>query len=88
MSYEIEIESHAERQLNKLPEEFISRIDTALTALASNPRPCGAVKLSGYADAAFRIRVGDYRILYLVNDSMKHVRIIAISKRDKAYKRK
>lgn len=88
MSYEIEFESHGERQLGKLPKELISRIDTAMTALAKNPRPSGAVKLSGYVDAAFRIRIGNYRILYVVNDSKKRVRIIAISKRDKAYKKK
>ena len=57
----------AERQLRRLPADTQRRIVGEAAALASNPRPPGAVKLTG-AEGLWRIRIGDYRVVYEICD--------------------
>lgn len=61
------------------------RIGAAIEALASDPRPPGAVKLAGRDD--FRIRVGDYRIVYAVEDAEQIVLVARIAHRREVYRR-
>ena len=61
------------------------RIAAAIDGLAANPRPPGCTKLAG-EDAVWRVRVGDYRILYEVHDDRLVVLVIRISKRSEAYR--
>lgn len=60
------------------------RIAAAIDGLATNPRPAGAVKLAGRDD--FRIRVGDYRLVYAVDDSERLVIVARIAHRRDAYR--
>ena len=66
VSHEVEISRAAERQLRKLSREDQERVSRAMLALADDPFPRGARKLAGYDDV-FRVRVGQYRILYSVS---------------------
>lgn len=61
------------------------RIGQAIDALAMNPKPPGCVKLAG-EDDVWRVRVGDYRILYEVHDDRLWVLVIRIAKRSEAYR--
>jgi mRNA interferase RelE/StbE len=62
----------------------VERIVTAIDGLATNPRPAGAAKLAGRDD--FRIRVGDYRIVYVVDDQERLVVIARIAHRRDVYR--
>jgi mRNA interferase RelE/StbE len=61
------------------------RLGAVIDALAANPRPPGCVKLAG-EDAVWRVRVGDYRVLYEVHDDRLVVLVIRIAKRSEAYR--
>ena len=82
---EIEISQSAEKQLRKLPRKEQARIVEAIVPLASDPRPRGARKLSGYNDV-FRIRVGHYRILYSVSSERLVIIILKIGHRRDVYR--
>lgn len=83
--YKIEISATAERQLKKLPIRDRPRIVRAVVALAEDPYPRGARKLSGYKDV-LRIRVGVYRILYSVERGRLTIIVLKISHRRDIYK--
>jgi mRNA interferase RelE/StbE len=78
--------SSAERELKKLPGQWIARIVPRLQSLASNPRPAGCKKLSG-GDAEWRIRVGDYRAVYTIDDARSLVEVTRIRHRREVYDR-
>ena len=61
------------------------RVSDAIDRLGENPRPPGCVKLSGES-GAWRVRVGEYRILYEIHDGRLHVLVIRIAKRSEAYR--
>jgi len=82
--YKIEITSSAHHHLRSLSHLNIQRVHEAIEQLSQNPRPIGVKKLRGETDF-YRIRVGDYRILYQINDSAKLVRIMRIMPRENAY---
>ncbi len=84
MSYRIEIEPPARRAMSKLPRQVATRIIRRLEALAENPRGMGAVKLSGHN--AYRIRVGDYRIIYAVLDDRMLILIVDVGHRRDIYR--
>lgn len=86
MSYTLEIESSAERDMKKLATGVRKRVDAKIVSLADDPRPRGALKLVGYAEAVLRVRVGDYRIIYTVNDQARQVRVFGVKPRPKAYR--
>jgi len=71
MPYEVLLKRSAERELSDLPRAAHDRIVKRIVRLGSTPRPAGAVKLHGRD--AYRIRVGDYRVLYLVDDVRRRV---------------
>jgi len=84
-SYEIEISRTAERQLRKLAEEDQLRVVRAVMALANQPRPRGARKLTGFDDV-FRIRVGRWRVLYTVSDTRLVILVLKIGHRKDVYR--
>lgn len=84
-SYEIEISRTAERQLRKLAEEDQLRVVHAVMALADQPRPRGARKLTGFDDV-FRIRVGRCRVLYTVSDARLVILVLKIGHRKDVYR--
>lgn len=86
MSYQVRIEATAEHDLEKLPKDVLRRIDTALAALRDSPRPRGVVKLQGHLGEGWRIRVGEYRVLFTIDDGMKVVSVFRVRSRQSAYR--
>ena len=84
-SYSVEVKRSAIRELRRLSPEIATRIWPRIRGLADNPRPRGTAKLSGEVDA-YRIRVGDYRVLYEVDDGRRLVSIRQIRHRREAYR--
>lgn len=86
MSYRVERSSRARRGLRRLHPREADRIERAIAILANDPRPAGCKRLT--ASAEWRIRVGDYRIIYRVDDELSLVFVIQIDKREDAYRRR
>lgn len=86
MSYEVIGSSLAERKLDKLPKPDRDRIYAKFAILEENPRPPNCIKLTGHGHQGWRIRAGNYRIIYQIDDDADVVRILDIEWRDKAYK--
>jgi len=82
--YKIIISKTAQKKLNKLPDQISDLLIKAILSLAQNPRPQGHIKLKGRD--AFRIRKGDYRIIYEVNDNILTITVIALGHRKDIYK--
>jgi mRNA interferase RelE/StbE len=85
MPYRVEIKPPAEKALERIDNPFRRRIALAIDRLADAPRPPGCVKLRG-ADDAYRMRVGDYRIVYEVVDRIVTVYIVRIAHRREVYR--
>lgn len=83
--YRIVLKPRAERDLDALPIEIARRIWRKLEALETNPRPPSAAKLVG-EEGAYRIRVGDYRVVVLVNDSARLVEVVRVAHRREVYR--
>lgn len=75
----------AERSLRRLPKDLIARLRTAINALVIDPRPPGCTKLAGHQDL-WRIRVGDWRITYAIQDDQLIILVIEIEPRGSAYR--
>ena len=84
--YYVAIASSAEKELKKLPGQLIARLVPRLENLASNPRPSGCKKLRG-GDGEWRIRVGDYRVVYTIDDAKLLVEVTRIRHRSEVYER-
>ncbi len=84
--YVIVVTRAAQKELASLPIEIISRINPSIEALAEEPRPTGCVKLKGKLNR-WRIRVGDYRIIYSIDDGTFTINILAVRHRREAYER-
>lgn len=83
--YQVLVERSAEKDLKKLSSEVRPRAVAAMQALAKNPRPSGSRKLAG-TENDWRIRVGDYRIIYEIADAIRIVRINPVRHRGDAYR--
>lgn len=82
--YSVSLKSSAKRELARLPEEAISRIFPKIEALAADPRPHGCKKLRGSRDV-WRIRIGDYRVVYTIEDTAKQIEVTRIAHRRDVY---
>jgi mRNA interferase RelE/StbE len=82
--YEIEISRTAEKQLKKLNSDLQRKISAVILSLSIEPRPYGCKKLSGF-EALYRIRCGDYRIIYEIIDKKVMVTILKIGHRKDVY---
>lgn len=85
MSYQIRVTNAARKSLESLPENALPRIEVAIDNLAETPSPSGVKKLSGVKNR-YRVRVGDYRIVYSVFDEILVVEIVAVGQRGGIYK--
>jgi mRNA interferase RelE/StbE len=83
--YELTFSRPARKDLRGLPADMQDRVLEAVERLRNNPRPQGCKKLKG-SDDTFRIRVGDYRVIYEVHDQQVIVLIIRVRHRKDAYK--
>jgi mRNA interferase RelE/StbE len=85
VAYTVIVERSAVRDLKRLPDQIRTRVDEHILALAANPRPQGVEKLSG-SDCSYRLRVGDYRVLYEIHDEILHVLVVKIGHRREVYR--
>ena len=82
--YSLHIKSSAQKELDALDEALFARIDRKIVLLAENPRPAGCKKLKGYRNQ-WRIRVGDWRVIYIIDDSEARVSITRVAHRRDVY---
>jgi mRNA interferase RelE/StbE len=85
VAYAVELTRTAHKALQDLDAVARTRIARAIDALAENPRPPGAVTLQGGA-GALRIRVGDYRVIYTIEDARLVVLVLTIAHRREVYR--
>jgi len=85
-SYKVEWKRSAAKELRDLPKAVIARILNAVEQLSTNPYPAGVRKLVG-SEHTYRIRVGDYRVLYTVTSSSLIVEVIRVGDRKDIYDR-
>lgn len=84
LSYEVIIERKAQKEASGIPPSFQDDVDRDILALSKNPRPHGCKKLTN--KEGYRIRTGNYRILYTIDDKAKTVVVYRIKIRGEAYK--
>ncbi|MFZ1239978.1 MAG: type II toxin-antitoxin system RelE/ParE family toxin [Anaerolineae bacterium] len=84
-SYRIEWKRSAAKELKRLPSDVIQRVLQAVEGLASNAVPSGAVRLRG-TEHTFRLRVGDYRIVYIVEQAILRIEIVRVRHRSEVYR--
>lgn len=84
MSYSIDILPAAEKDCDRLPKKIYHRCYAAITKLEKTPRPLGCKKLLG--EGGYRIRVGNYRILYRIDETQKKVYIYRVKHRKDVYR--
>ena len=83
-NYKIEIKKSAAKEIENLPLTVLKRVVAHIQELANEPRPLGCKKLSG--DEKYRIRVGDYRILYEIEDEIVTVYVVKVAHRKEVYR--
>jgi len=86
LTYQVEIAGRAAKALARMPRKEQQRVRLAIDLLAETPRPPGCVALAGEA-RAYRVRVGDYRIVYEVFDDRLVVQVVRIGHRRDVYRR-
>ena len=85
MTYKVEITPAAKRQIKKLIQSVQLAIVERLEQLAENPRPPGVLKMQG-AESLYRIRVGDYRIIYEIQDQTLLIAVVKVGHRGDVYR--
>ena len=83
--YWVEFRGSAERELHRIDPQMVPRIMEVIRGLAEEPRPPGTRKLAG-SEHGYRVRVGDYRVVYTVDDEQKIVSIDRVRHRREAYR--
>ena len=85
-SYSIEVKLSARKELESLPDKVLAHVLKKMTALGGTPRPAGCKKLKGYKDQ-WRVRVGDWRLVYVIDDAAKLISVTRIAHRREVYER-
>ena len=85
MAYAIDFVPSAKRELQKLPREVQLKLNQRIDSLSLDPRPRGSKKLKG-GDELWRIRMGDYRVVYEVRDKVLLVLVVRVSHRREVYR--
>jgi mRNA interferase RelE/StbE len=83
-NYSVVLKSSAQKELDALDDAVFRRIDRRILALAENLRPTGCKKLKGYKDQ-WRIRIGDWRVVYLIDDFARRVSVTRVAHRREVY---
>ena len=86
MRYVIEWSAPALRELRKLDKPLGRRILTAVTKLGVDPRPPGVRALTGQPPGTMRLRIGDYRVVYVVQDDLVLVTVVRVAHRREVYR--
>jgi mRNA interferase RelE/StbE len=84
MNYAVLILRRAQKELAQFPAESYMRTRDAIRALAQNPRPSGCLKLTGRE--GWRIRIGDYRVVYEIDDTQQTVTVLHVGHRRDIYR--
>jgi mRNA interferase RelE/StbE len=87
-TYTIVWTTQALRELRKLDASITKRVLAAVTRLAENPRPHGARALAGEPPGMLRLRVGDYRVVYQIDDGQIIVTVVRVAHRREVYRRR
>lgn len=82
-SYEVHTLPSVERDLRRMDRRMVSRAVARIRSLGDNPRPPGCLKLTDRE--GYRMRVGVYRVLYLVDDARRRVTVVGVKHRSDAY---
>ena len=85
MSYRLLIEKKVYKDLDRVPSQELERIHKSMTGLEQDPYPAGVKKLKGTA-GRYRIRQGDYRIVYTIDESSKVVNVLLVRHRKDVYR--
>jgi mRNA interferase RelE/StbE len=85
VTYRLSIPRSVNKRMERLPDQVYERVDGAILSLAEDPRPPGCVRLKGREE--WRIRVGDYRIVYGIDDEQRVVEILNVAHRRDVYRR-
>jgi mRNA interferase RelE/StbE len=86
VTYRIEIAPAAYRDMKGIPKDAMRRIDAAILLLAQNPRPPKAKRLQGNLRDYHRVRIGDYRIIYRIEENRLVVCVVRIGDRKEVYR--
>jgi mRNA interferase RelE/StbE len=84
VSYSVLIKPSAAKEMENIPKRDLQRIVKRIRLLADNPRPVGSEKLSG--DEKYRIRQGDYRVVYAIDDQSGTVVVVKVGYRREIYR--
>ena len=84
VGYRVSIKRSAEREMDRLPSQVFARVSQAILKLEREPRPPGHKKLRGVEE--YRLRVGDYRVLYVIDDATATVEVVAVGHRRDVYR--
>jgi mRNA interferase RelE/StbE len=85
MAYQVLLTAHARKQLSRLPRKIQGRILARITSLADHPRPAQAKRLTA-SGHLWRVRSGDYRIVYQIEDDALIVAVVRIGHRREVYR--
>jgi len=86
VKYEVEISESAEKFLEKVPKKDRLRIIEKIDTLGQDPTPSGSIKLQGYKESLYRIRSGDYRVVYSIKKDILLVLVVEIGHRREVYR--
>lgn len=84
--YRIEFDSRVKKDLKSVSSQDIKRIKSAISERSNNPRPTGCTKLKGNNRDYFRIRVGNYRIVYSIEDDLLLILVVRVGHRKEIYR--
>lgn len=85
MTYELVISRKALKDMSELPRPVIGRVSKAIDGLRTDPRPSGCKKLKGKQEVLWRIRVGQYRVVYSIADEIRIVQVRDVGHRSSIY---
>jgi mRNA interferase RelE/StbE len=83
--YKVSVKKSAEKELRQIPAKVLDKIIPKIKSLASDPRPHGAEKMEG--GERYRVRQGDWRFIYTIDDSDQSVMVVKIGNRKEVYRR-
>ncbi len=84
MKYRIEIKLSARKSMLALSKDLQQRLHHAIVKLAEQPRPAGMIKLTG--DDLYRVRIGDYRVIYEIHDNQLLILVVKVGQRSAVYR--
>jgi mRNA interferase RelE/StbE len=85
MRYQVDFAKHAQRHFRNLSPQVQKRLLPRIRALADNPRPPGVMQMAG-DDVLYRLRVGDYRVIYTIEDDVLLVLVVSVGHRKEIYR--